>query len=207
MSRTKDKAMQVLELPKGFEPVTRISQIMSNVGLDELVACLRSSTNEDSMIICAFYDRVPEAMRSQIDIDYLIAAAKCKVPSKVAGMICEAYCEAKAIQSQMIAATESPRVMRATARYGKERKGYQHAKLLLQTSGVAPVPSNQKNIFIGNRISQQNTAIIGTVPTHENVASEVDEVLAMLEPPVINVPSSDSRGEEESSGDEDEAED
>jgi hypothetical protein len=201
-------ACRALELPDTYEPVTKISVLMSNVGLQEIITCLRSSEDGNAQLICAYYDRLNPSLQKVITIDHLIAAAKCKDPFKMAGVICEFYSKAKAIESQMIAATESPSVMSKTAKHAKGKDGFQHARLLLQTTGVAPVPVNQRNIMIGNRFQQQQNNVRINIPSHVEVAGVVDEVLSELEPPLLpRVSSSDNLGKEIAIGSEDEAED
>jgi hypothetical protein len=201
-------ACRALELPDTYEPVTKISVLMSNVGLQEIITCLRSSEDGNAQLICAYYDRLNPSLQKVITIDHLIAAARCKNPIKVAGLITETYCQAKQMESQIIAAGSSPDVMKAAVRHAKRRDGFQHSKMVLQTVGVAPVPVNQRNILIGNRFQQQNNVNI-TVPSHEQVAGEVDEALMEMEPPLLpaNVPSSNHIGKEIPLGEEDEEED
>lgn len=181
MSRTAQivLACRSLELPDDYEPVTKISVLMSNVGLSEIITCLRSSEDGNAMLICAYYDRLNPSLQKVVTIDHLIAAARCKDPFKMAGIICEYYSKSKAIQSQMIAATESPVVMSKTAKHAKTKEGFQHARLLLQTTGVAPVPVNQKNILIGNRIDNSKTQI-NVVDSHDKVVDEVSAILGRL---------------------------
>lgn len=181
MSRTAQivLACRALELPDTYEPVTQISVLMSNVGLQEIITCLRSSEDGNAMLICAYYDRLNPVLQKVITIDYLIAAARCKDPFKMAGIICEFYSKAKAIESQMIAATESPSVMTKVAKHAKTKEGFQHSKLLLETSGVKAIPINQKNILIGNRIDNSKTQI-NVVDPHNTVIDEVSAILARL---------------------------
>lgn len=210
MSRTAQivLACRSLELPDDYEPVTKISVLMSNVGLSEIITCLRSSEDGNAMLICAYYDRLNPALQKVITIDHLIAAARCKNPIKVAGLITETYCQAKQMESQIIAAGSSPEVMKAAVKHAKRRDGFQHSKMVLQTVGVAPVPVNQRNILIGNKFQQQNNYNT-VVPSHEQVAGEVDDALAEMEPPLLpaHVSSENHIGKEVPLGEKDEEED
>ena len=193
------KACRALQLSDRFEPTVRIQHLLK-IPLDEVVACLRTSTEETAQVICAFYDRLGD-LNDAIDIDYLIAAAHCKDIFKVFGLICESYAKAKAMETQMIASMESPAIMKSRTRYARERNGFQDAKMILQATGTVPVPRNQVNYMIGNRV-ENNQQVNVNIPSHLDVASTVNEVMVELSPPE-NVPSSDNRGEEESSREED----
>lgn len=173
------KACRALQLTDRFEPTVRIKHLVK-IPLDEVVACLRTSSEETAQVICALYDRLETSnLNAAIDIDYLIAAAHCKDIFKVFGLICESYAKAKAMETQMIASMESPAIMKSRTRYAKERNGHVDAKLILQTTGVAPVPQNQKNVFIGNRIdNSQNTQV--NVERHDTVVNEVSDIFAKL---------------------------
>lgn len=172
------KACRALQLADRFEPTVRIKHLVK-ISLDEVVACLRTATEEDAQVICALYDRLGE-LNAAIDIDYLIAAAHCKDIFKVFGLICESYAKAKAMETQMIASMESPAIMTARVRFAKERKGHVDAKVILQTTGVAPVPQNQKNVFIGKTLidNSQNTQV--NVERHDTVVNEVSDIFAKL---------------------------
>jgi|SRR6266850_2301408 len=182
MSRTAQivLACRALELADDYEPVTKISVLMSNVGLSEIITCLRSSEDGNAQLICAYYDRLNQVLKKVVTIDHLIAAARCKDPYKMAGIICEFYSKSKAIESQMIAASESPAVMSKTAKHAKRPEGFQHAKLLLETSGVKAIPVNQKNILIGNRIDNSSKTQINLVDAHDKVIDDVSAILARL---------------------------
>ncbi len=169
--------------------------LVSNIGLPNIIACLRSATEESAMVIVALYDRLNTSLQQVCDIDYLIAAARCKDPHEIAGLICKQYSKIKAIETQMVAATESPEVMKKTAKHAKQKDGFQHAKLLLQTTGVAPVPTNQRNIMIGNKIdNRQQTQINTVVHTHKEFIDDVATILAKLP---VNVSSPENSGEDQ----------
>lgn len=208
MSRTAQivLACRALELPDTYEPVTKISVLMSNVGLSEIITCLRSSEDGNAMLICAYYDKLNPALQKVITIDHLIAAARCKDPYKMAGIICEFYSKAKAIESQMIAATASPEVMSKTAKHAKSKEGFQHAKLLLETSGVKAIPVNQKNILIGNRIDNSKNLSVSNinVDPHDRVIDDVSAILGKMTsvPSRRDLPqdSGDTEGQEDKAG-------
>jgi hypothetical protein len=159
------------------------------------------------MTICAMFDRLNASQKNAIDIDYLTAAAHCKDVYKIAGLITETYTRVKGMETAMRAAQESPGIMAKFAKHAKTSKGFNHGKLILQTTGVAPVPRNQTTVMIGNKIDNSKNQMV-VVPRPEEIATVVDQVMSQLNPPefeAINVPSGNSQ--EEDSGDRDENED
>jgi hypothetical protein len=174
------KACKDLGLTLDFRPNTHISAIFSGITLADIISCLRTSPSENAQIICAFYDRLSTPAKNAIDIDYLIAAARISDPHAIAGLICENYSRVSTLQATFIAAKESPNVVRAMARKAKLKHGHNDGKLLLQISGVAPVPKNQVN-FIGKIDNSRNAVQINNgVPTHHGIIGEVSEILRKL---------------------------
>lgn len=216
MPRASNKvlACRALGIHDLYEPTVRIKQLLK-LKLDESISYLRTSPEETAQFICALYDRLDESLRSAIDIDYLIAAAHCKDSYKVFGLICETYAKAKTIQTKMIASQQSPLIMTKRAKFAKEPKGFNDAKMILQSTGSVPVPRNQVNYLFGNNNSvdqSQNK----NITSHEDVTCTVDEIVRQLAPEDViakltidaesiqdDVSSSEDSGEEDGSREED----
>lgn len=83
----------------------------------------------------------------------------------------------------MRAAQESPAIMKSVTRHAKSKDGFHHAKLVLQTTGVAPVPKNNTTVFIGSKIdnSKHQTNVVAT---HSQTVDEVGDILSKLSAPV-----------------------
>lgn len=177
------KACVALELGSNFRPISKIKDIFNGLKLEEIIACLRTSTDEKAQIICAMFDRLNPSLQKAIDIDYLIAAAKCRDPHQIAGIICETYSRVKSLEANFVAAKEAPGIMRDVARRAKYKDGFQHARLALQIADVAPVPKNQVTITtnrIGKIDNSKNLTLNNGVPTHQGIISEVGEILREL---------------------------
>lgn len=198
----KIKALRVLSLPDNFEPATKVAHIFGGITLEEIVSCLRTSTDETCMFICANYDRLIPEQRNRVDIDILIAASKCRDPFKVAGQITELYSRAKAMETQVRAATNSPQIMEKRAKFAKSKDGHNDAKLILQTMGVAPVPQNQKTYIFGNRIDNSKNFTVNAPQSHEQIVGDVGRILGTIaaDVPLGEDPKED-RGDRESAED------
>lgn len=179
-------ACRKLGLVDTFEPTARIGHIFGEIILEEIISCLRTSTDESAMLICAMFDRLNSSQKNAIDIDYLTAAAHCKDVYKIAGLITETYTRVKGMESAMKAAQESPGIMKAVAKHARRSDGYNHAKLVLQTTGVVALPKNQTTVLIGNKIdnSKHQTNVVAT---HSQVVDEVGDILSKLSAPIKEV--------------------
>jgi hypothetical protein len=187
------KACRALQLADCFEPTVRIKQCLpKNLTLEKTIACLRTNDTEDAQFICANYDRLPDDLRNVIDIDDILAAAHCKDVYKILYLITDTYNRVRGMEAQLIAADESPGIMKSRTRYAKERAGHSDAKLVLQTTGVSPVPQNQKNVFIGKTIIDNSNNTQVNVDRHDTVVNEVSDIFAKLP----SVSSEKDRGEE-----------
>jgi len=183
-------ACRKLGLTDSFEPTAKISHIFEKISLGEVISCLRTSQDENAMMICAMFDRLNASQAKAIDIDYLAAAAHCKDVYKIAGLITETYTRVKGMETAMRAAQESPGIMKSVTRHAKGKDGFHHAKLVLQTTGVAPTPKNNTNVFIGNKIdnSKHQTNVVAT---HSQTVDEVGDILSKLTvPKALDVPPS-----------------
>ena len=177
---------KTLGLVQKFTPTTSIRHVFGNLKLEEIVSCLRSLTEEDAQMICALYDRLPKPHQKICNIDYLIAAANCRDPHGVAGMITTAYSRIKALETQVVAAEASPGIMADVSRRAKTSRGFHHAKLALQITGVAPVPKNNFSVTnIRGNVDQSKNVLI-SVPAHHEAVNEVSDILGKL-PQVIDV--------------------
>jgi len=180
---TRERALEIIDLPKYFEPAVRISHILDRLGLrlEKAIGYLRTSDQESAQLIVAYYDRVPAGMRFTIDIDDLVAASRVDI-YKIAGIVSESYAKVNAIETQMIAAGASPQIMEHRAAYALERDGHADAKMILQATGNAPVPKNQitTNYLIGNKIDQSKNVNIGTIPSLEDVVNAAEKPLDVL---------------------------
>lgn len=189
------KACKALGIAGDFRPVTRIRDIFQGLKLDEIISCLRTSTDEKAMIICALFDRLSQPLQQAIDIDYLIAAAQCRDPHQIAGMICENYSRVKSLEANFVAAREAPGIMKDVAQRAKRRNGFQHARMALQIANIAPVPKNQVTIHatrIGKIDNSKNLTQYNGVPTHQGIVTEVGDILRQLP----NAPSNSDSAED-----------
>lgn len=175
-------ACKALGLPGDFRPVSRIRDIFTGLDLGEIISCLRTSIDENAQVMCALYDRLNAPHRKAIDIDFLIAAAKCRDPHTIAGLICENYSRVKTLESNFIAARESPGIMKEASRRAQQKNGFQYGRMVLQTSGVVPMPKNTVTITttkIG-KIDNSNKLTLNGVQSHQGTVIEVSEILRQL---------------------------
>lgn len=179
-------ALASLGLWPEFSPTIKISHIFESLRLDneKLIYCLRTNPSEDARIICAMWDRVSAENKQFIDLDDVIVSASTFTEGhkpldsfKILGMIVENYAKVTAMETELIASVESPRIMEKRAKFAKERKGFQDARMILQSTGAAPVPKNQTNYLIGNRIDASKKTVNINVPKHEDAVGEVSRIL------------------------------
>lgn len=181
-------ALAKLDLPEFFEPTVRVSHILERLGLDlhQAIAYLRTNTAEAAQIVCAYYDRIPRTNQNLIDLDDLIAGARVDM-HKIFSMIAESYSKISSVETSMIAAGSSPAIMKKRATYAQHRDGHQDARMILQATGNAPVPVNQRitNNLIGNKIDNSQTVNMA-IPTLEQVVNQA-------ETPLLDAAPEDSR--------------
>jgi hypothetical protein len=193
-----DQACKYLDLPKGYLPTIRISHIFIDINLDEIVSCLRTSSDEYAQTICALYDRLPTPSRAVIDVDFLIGAAHIKDPHKVAGLITESYSRVKTMESSLAAAKASPELMRKAGELGKLPDGFNHSKMVLQASGVVSQPKTQVGGISYNLTKIDNSKNLNvTIPAQHGIVNEVSDILGKL-PVIQNVSPAKDSGEDSS---------
>lgn len=140
---------------------------------------LRHSTGEEAGKIVRAHDSLSKIERENVTIDYYIAATKVDF-HKLFGQLAEQISAIDGTTASIIAAANSPEMMRAAVQRGGRYDGHQDTKLVLQTAGVAPVPKNQvTNINVRDSIidNRKQTAIGNiNVPTLDEVVRDIDAI-------------------------------
>jgi len=180
--KSREQALKHLDLPSYFEPCAKIAHILGRLGLnlEQAISYLRTSEVESAMLVVAMYDRVPNTLRYRIDLDDVIAGARVDM-HKIFSLIAESYSKINALETSMIAAGKSPVIMERRAHYAQQADGHQDARMILQATGNAPVPVNQRitNNLIGNKIDNSKTLNIGGIPSLEQVVNAAEKPLTL----------------------------
>lgn len=139
-----------------------------------VLSVLATSSKVEAKSLLDRYFLIPPNLRDVVTIDDLIAAAKLD-PSVVLGLLTEEIHRQYGAVTSVIASVRSPSVMKARASYALTPDGHSDAKLILQTSGVAPVPKNQTTFIKvdAGHIGDNNLTVIRT-PTLEEIVAAND---------------------------------
>jgi len=170
------RACRQLGLDDDFDPPTAIQQTLNDSHLGpEVYTYLKNSVAPEAKKIVRMYFALETKQREEVTIDHLIAAAEVD-HIKVWGAISEEVMRAKGAAASMIAALRSPEAMSAAAIFAGTEGGHADRKMILQTAGVAPVPTNQINRFNIGSMKVDNSKHLHNhaVPSLEEVVREVD---------------------------------
>jgi len=174
------RACIALGLDKDFVPQTKITHLLQKAKVyKKAFQYLRLSNEPEAKAIIEKYDSLVPAERKAMTIDHLIAATKVDHVRIVEILSGEIYRQ-EGLASNMLAAIESTAIMSKRIAFAKKPEGFQDAKMLLQVTGVVPVPKTMVShvSIIGNRIDQSKTVVTAVnVPRLEDVVRDVDATL------------------------------
>jgi hypothetical protein len=169
------RALIALNLPEDFTPTSNLESVMKEIpgtpGLTYKV--LRCSADPIAKSLIKLYDDLTPQERKVVTLDHLVSAAAVE-PQEVLKMIAgELYSYGSQV-ANMLAAASSPDVMRKSISFAKKKEGFHHARMILQTSGVAPVPKTQVTNLRLQQNVQNNTVNNLEIARLEDVVKCID---------------------------------
>ncbi len=181
------RACIALSLDPDFLPDTHMHAIMEEVGVADPWSYLRHSESEEARTLVRLRATLSAGERDAVTIDHYIASAKVDF-HKVLGAISEQVSRIESSKAAIKIAVAAPKMVTAAAIWGGTYDGHADRKMILQSSGVAPVPKTSvTNVsFRDSIIDQRRQLAVGQVnvhvPTLEEVVRDVDSTVYESKP-------------------------
>lgn len=175
----KTRAMVSLGLDSEPIPVIREALKAAKIKEWDALTLLRCSIAPEAVSMIRAYDSLAPAERKAVKLDWLMSAAKdvdgnAVTPARILGIITEQMFIRSTSITGMIAAASAPKVMESAVAFAHTPNGHADRKMLLQSTGNAPVPKNQSTYvnISGNKIDK--SIHISSTPTLESVLTSPD---------------------------------
>lgn len=198
------EALRILGLPEELPRANKVSRVLKKIESElpddeSVMSILRSSTKPESALLVDLMDALGDRLQDHVDWDDLVAAVRLHKGQekfdggKLLGIVTEEVYRQWGTLTSVIASISSPKVMRARAVYATLPEGHSDAKMILQTTGVAPVPKNQvtnitvRDSHIGDNVqNNQNLTLEDVVGGNDDmlggIEADADDLLALPAP-------------------------
>ena len=199
------RALITLGVPEYFKPKFPVAYLFNVLRPNppttlELCEYIKCSDNKAARKVIEKFETLVQVEQDAVSLDHLIEAAKVD-PAEILGVLTAEMFRQNTLRTQLIASFAAPRVMEAVITRATGENGHQDSKMLLQSVGAAPVPSNQKvTVFNSGSMAFNKQINVGgqdAAMRLEDIVRDMDGLDAVVNVPMLTAAPSDDDDLEE----------